>query len=210
MPSADSDSSLLGGPDAGDAQADATGTLGAADRRRLLALARESIAHGLAHGRPCPVVLTDEAPPLREPRASFVTLELGGGLRGCIGHLESVAPLAEDVAENAFAAAFNDPRFPPLSADELPRLQLEISVLTPPEPIRFTTEAELLAAIEPGRDGLILSDGPRRGTFLPSVWAQLPRREDFLRHLKQKAGLSGDYWSDQIKVLRYHTESFGE
>jgi hypothetical protein len=181
-----------------------------AQRQRLLAIARGSIAHGLEQGVALPVTLADEPQVLCEPRASFVTLNLDGQLRGCIGHLEAIGPLATDVSENAFAAAFQDPRFPPVGEAELARVRIAISVLTTPAPVPFGTEAELLSAIEPGIDGLILSEGHRRGTFLPSVWEQLPRRDDFLRHLKQKAGLPGDYWSDRIQVSRYRTESFGE
>lgn len=156
------------------------------------------------------MVAAQEAPALQAERASYVTLEQQGQLRGCIGHLEAVTALACDVAENAYAAAFRDPRFSPVSAQELDGLQIKISVLTPPEPIAFSTETELLEAIEPGIDGLILSDGTRRGTFLPSVWSQLPTREGFLRHLKQKAGLAPNHWSPRIRVERYRTESFGD
>ncbi|NBC47835.1 MAG: AmmeMemoRadiSam system protein A [Gammaproteobacteria bacterium] len=198
-------------PEQADASADQDrGALGRAERQRLLAIARASIAHGLAQGAPLPIALPDEPAPLHATRASFVTLELGGNLRGCIGHLEAIGPLATDVAENAFAAAFQDPRFPPLSEPELARVAIAISVLTPPEPLAFANEAELLDQITPGVDGLILSEGHRRGTFLPSVWSQLPSPEAFLRHLKQKAGLPPDYWSDQIQIARYRTESFGE
>lgn len=184
--------------------------LDAGTRQRLLAIARQSIQHGLQHGRALQIIAAQEAPALRAERASFVTLERHGQLRGCIGHLEAATALACDVAENAYAAAFCDPRFAPLSAQELDDLRIKISVLTPPQPIAFSTEAELIAAIEPGIDGLILSDGARRGTFLPSVWSQLPTREAFLRHLKQKAGLAPDHWSPRIKVERYQTESFGD
>jgi AmmeMemoRadiSam system protein A len=187
-----------------------SGTLDGAARARLLEIARQSIAHGLEQGKPLPVLLDEEPAPLRATGAAFVTLTQAGNLRGCIGHLEAIAPLAVDTAENAFAAAFRDPRFPALTVDELEGLKLEVSVLTPPEPIAFETEAELLAAIEPGVDGLILTDGGRRGTFLPSVWSQLPTREEFLRHLKQKAGLSPEHWSPQLRVSRYRTESFSE
>lgn len=175
----------------------------------LLDIARRSIRHGLEHGQALPLVASDEPEALQAQRASFVTLERLGQLRGCIGHLEAITALACDVAENAYAAAFRDPRFAPLSAQELDDLQIKISVLTPPEPITFSTEAELLAAIEPGVDGLILSEGGRRGTFLPSVWDQLPDPKHFLGHLKQKAGFAPDYWSPHIAVSRYRTESFG-
>lgn len=184
--------------------------LDASARRRLVDLARQSIRHGLEHGQALPIAAEQEAPALQAERASFVTLERQGQLRGCIGHLEAITALACDVTENAFAAAFGDPRFAPVSAQEFDDLQIKISVLTPPQPIAFNTEAELLAAIEPGVDGLILSEGARRGTFLPSVWSQLPSREDFLRHLKQKAGLAPDHWSPRIRVERYRTESFGD
>jgi len=117
--------------------------------------------------------------------------------------------LIEDVAENAFAAAFNDPRFPRLSADEFPNLDIHISILSKPEPISFDSEAELLEKIRPNIDGLILSDEYQQGTFLPSVWASLPDKNSFLRHLKQKADLPVDYWSDTISVERYTTFSFG-
>jgi AmmeMemoRadiSam system protein A len=146
----------------------------------------------------------------RVPRSStFVTLHLDGQLRGCIGSLEAHRPLAEDVAANAFAAAFRDPRFPPVSRAEAARLALEISVLSPAEPMHFRSEADLLAQLRPGIDGLILSDLGRRGTFLPSVWSQLPAARDFLVHLKHKAGLPADHWSATLSVERYTTESFG-
>lgn len=186
------------------------GSLDASQRARLLKIARDSISQGLEHGSALPLDPEQEPAALRERRASFVTLERGGQLRGCIGHLEAVTTLACDVAENAYAAAFCDPRFPPLSTADFDGVQISISVLTPPQPISFSSEAELLALIEPGVDGLILSEGRHRGTFLPSVWSQLPSREAFLRHLKQKAGLAPDHWSEQIQVARYRTESFSE
>jgi AmmeMemoRadiSam system protein A len=187
-----------------------TPPLESGEHRLLLALARESIAHGLAHGRALAVDPTDYAPQLQAQRAAFVTLHEHGQLRGCIGHLEAVQPLVRDVVENAFAAAFRDPRFPPVTAGELEALHIEISVLTIPQPMQFASEADLLAQIEPGRDGLILEEGRARGTFLPSVWASLPQPEAFLRHLKLKAGLPQDYWSPRVRISRYRTESFAE
>lgn len=180
------------------------------DRTALLALARASIAHGLRRDAPLPVVLDDQPPALRAGRAAFVTLHSGGRLRGCIGHLEALAPLAVGVAENAYAAAFRDPRFPPLSAPELERVNIQISVLTPAEPIVFDCEQGLLDALIPGVDGVILALGARRGTFLPAVWDQLPERREFLRHLKQKAGLHPDYWCDELRAWRYRSECFSE
>ena len=115
-----------------------------------------------------------------------------------------------DVAENAFAAAFRDPRFSPLGEAEWPNVVIHLSVLTPPERITVTDEAELLAQLRPGEDGLIVQDGPNRGTFLPSVWESLADPRDFLMHLKSKAGLAANHWSDSMEVYRYTTESFGD
>jgi hypothetical protein len=186
------------------------GGLGQAEKRQLLALARDSIRHGLAHGRPAPVDLAGLPGALKARRASFATLEKDGQLRGCIGSLEAFRPLAEDVAHNAYAAAFQDPRFPPLDESELDGLEIHLSLLTAPEPMRFTSEADLLAQLRPGVDGLILAEGGRRGTFLPSVWAQLPAPAQFLAHLKLKAGLPKDYWSDSLKIYRYEAEMVEE
>ena len=188
---------------------DTNSGLDAAQRTTLLDLARRSIAHGLEAGRAMEVKPNDYPDALRQPRATFVTLHLNGQLRGCIGTLEAHRSLIEDVAENAFSAAFRDPRFPPVSADEKDQLTLDISVLSPASALSFTSEQDLLQQLRPGVDGLILEDGARRGTFLPSVWEQLPRPAEFLRHLKQKAGLPADYWSSNIRVSRYTTESFG-
>ncbi|MGR9052241.1 MAG: AmmeMemoRadiSam system protein A [Gammaproteobacteria bacterium] len=175
-------------------------------RKLLLDLAKASIEHGLKAGKAL-VPETDAYPPeLLEQRASFVTLEKHHDLRGCIGMLEATRPLVEDVAENAFSAAFRDPRFPPLEASELDDLAIHVSVLTPSEPIRFASERDLIARLRPGIDGLILADGYRRGTFLPSVWESLPEPARFLEHLKQKAGLPRGYWSETLTVRRYETE----
>ncbi|TPQ25440.1 AmmeMemoRadiSam system protein A [Methylomonas koyamae] len=178
-------------------------------RQRLLALARHSISHGLETGRPSSVDPAQYAGELSARRATFVTLERAGQLRGCIGMLEARRPLAEDVAENAFAAAFRDPRFPPLRDSELAGLDLHISVLTPAEPLPVKSEADLLQQLRPGVDGLILEEGGRRATFLPAVWDDLPEPARFLNHLKQKAGLPAAYWSDSLRFFRYTTESFG-
>jgi AmmeMemoRadiSam system protein A len=191
------------------APAGAEQPLAAPERGRLLTLARQSIRHGLDTGRPAVLDPDSQPPALLVPRAAFVTLELDGRLRGCIGHLEATQALALDVSDNAFAAAFSDPRFPPLTAREYEPLAIRISVLTPATELTFADEAGLLASIEPGIDGLILADVGRRGTFLPSVWEQLPDRRDFLRRLKEKAGLPADHWSGSLRVWRYRTESFG-
>jgi len=181
----------------------------AGERAILLEVAARSIAHGLEHRRPLDLDPDTYPEPLRAIRATFVTLERRAALRGCIGVLEACRPLVADVAQNAFAAAFEDPRFPPLNAEEYPDLVIKLSILTPAEPLVFGSESELLAQLRPGIDGLILSDQGRRGTFLPSVWEQLPNPRDFLAHLKRKAGLPSGHWSETLRVARYETESFG-
>lgn len=186
----------------GDALGDARAMLNR-HGRALLALAVSSIDHGLAHGRPIALALDTIPAELREPGAAFVTLKRNGHLRGCIGSPEARQPLAADVAENAFRAAFHDPRFPKLAADERRDLDLSISVLTKPEPMAFRDEADLLALLRPGTDGLIIADGGRRALFLPSVWEQLPRAEAFLAHLKAKAGMAADHWSNTFRAHRF-------
>jgi AmmeMemoRadiSam system protein A len=186
-----------------------TGTgLTAAQKSELTALARASIEYGLRSGKPLPVQSDDYPESMRNPGAAFVTLKRDGELRGCIGSITAARPLVEDVAHNAFAAAFQDPRFPPLQDVEFPDLEIHISVLTPARPMEFTSETDLLRQLRPGVDGLILGDGYRRGTFLPSVWESLPDPRDFLANLKLKAGLPRDYWSDSIEVQRYETEEW--
>ncbi len=175
----------------------------------LLSIAAQSIEHGLNHGRPLEPDPHDYPAALQAERATFVTLQIDGELRGCMGVLEAIRPLVIDVARNAYAAAFEDPRFPPLTRAELPRLDIHLSVLSPWEPLHFESESDLLGQIRPGIDGLILEDRGRRGTFLPSVWEQLPNPADFFEHLRHKAGLPSGYWSETLRVSRYSTESFG-
>ena len=179
-----------------------------AERNALLFIACQSIEAGLRTGRPAVVSADGYSSNLAIARASFVTLLVQRKLRGCIGTLEARTSLAEDVSHNAYAAAFNDTRFPPLSADELTTLTVQISVLSVPERMDFDSEATLLAQLTTGIDGLILQEQSHRGTFLPSVWESLPQPDQFLRHLKLKAGLADDYWSDTIAAWRYTTESF--
>lgn len=178
------------------------------DRVQLRRLARQSIDHGVEAGKPLRVDLQNYPAPLRETRTSFVTLKLDGRLRGCIGALEATRALVEDVSANAFAAAFRDPRFPPVAARELDELHVHISILSPPEPLEVETEVELINHLRPGVDGLILEEGSRRGTFLPTVWQGLPDPADFLEQLKLKTGLPAQYWSDTICVYRYTAEEF--
>lgn len=171
--------------------------------RTLLTVAAASIDYGLDRGDALPVAKGEFPPELRADRASFVTLKVDGDLRGCIGSARAWRPLVEDVAENAFRAAFRDPRFAPLSADERDRLGISISVLTPPVEIPCRSEQALLGMIRPGVDGLILEDGKQRGLFLPAVWETLPEPKDFVRHLKAKAGLAPDHWSASTRAYRF-------
>lgn len=176
------------------------------ERKQLLTIARNSIEHGLRHRSILHPVLSDYSVALNAIRASFVTLQRHHQLRGCIGKLEATRPLAEDVACNAFAAAFEDPRFPGLQTAEWHDLELEISILTVAEPLHFNAEHELLQQLRPFQDGLILSCGSHRATFLPSVWESLPDPAEFLKYLKRKAGLNENYWSETLRASRYQTE----
>ena len=158
-----------------------------------------------------PAVTPAEYPAsLQALHSSFVTLKRGPHLRGCIGQLEAHEALVHNVARNAYGAAFKDPRFPPLRAAELPDVTISLSVLTAQEPLSFDSEAQLLQQLRPGLDGLILRDQAKCGTFLPSVWELLPDPVEFLRELKNKAGLARDHWSATLTVARYGAHSFGE
>jgi AmmeMemoRadiSam system protein A len=173
----------------------------------LLALAASSIRHTLTAGQPLDVDTTACAPELAEPGASFVTLRRTSELRGCVGSARAWRPLVADVAGNAAAAAFEDPRFSPLQVTELPGLQLSISILTAPEPIAAASETELLDNIRAGQDGLILTEGSRSAVLLPQVWEMLPDRAQFFAALKEKAGLSRDHWSDTVRASRFEAIS---
>jgi AmmeMemoRadiSam system protein A len=180
-------------------------------RRALLTLARASIAKGLAEGRPASTSRDAWPKGLWEKRATFVTLtDASGRLRGCRGVLDPCRPLPVDVAENAYASAFDDPRFPPLRAAELVEVRLSISLLTPREPLPAPDREALLGALRPGRDGLIVEAGAHRATFLPKVWAELPRGTDFLDHLWHKAGLNAATWPPTLRLWRYEAIDFGE
>jgi len=182
------------------------GTSSNALGQHLLALARNAIAARFG-GEAEPAA---EAPELKAPGATFVTLTRNGRLRGCIGSLEAYRPLAHDVCENARAAAFADPRFPPLDEDELADTVVEVSLLTSPEPMRVADESDALAQMRPGVDGIVLECEGRRATFLPQVWEQLPEPERFLAQLKRKAGLAADYWSDRVRLSRYGVAKWKE
>jgi AmmeMemoRadiSam system protein A len=142
--------------------------------------------------------------------ATFVTLMQRGELRGCIGTLEAFRALAIDVRENAVAAAFRDPRFPPLQRSELETTCVEVSLLGPSEPLSVVDEDDLLARLRPGIDGVILEHGGRRATFLPQVWASLADPRGFVAALKRKAGLPIDFWSSRLNVRRYEVLKWKE
>ncbi len=177
-------------------------------RQYLKSLAMQSIEYGLEQGKVIQVNLDDLPEELSVERASFVTLNKGAELRGCIGMLYATRPLAEDIADNSFAAAFRDHRFHPLVKQELAELSITISVLSPPELICCRSESELLEQLTPCADGLILREGSYQATFLPTVWQSLPNPTDFVQQLKNKAGLTADYWSPELQAYRYTTESF--
>ncbi len=183
-------------------------SLGEDERGTLLGVAARSIEHGLAHGKPLAVAADGFAPVLRDPGACFVTLTAGGQLRGCIGSLEPHRPLCADAAWNAHAAAFHDDRFDGLRAAELGGLAIEISVLGRPVEMPVADEADLLAQLRPGLDGLILRTGGQRATLLPAVWEHGLKPAEFVAALKQKAGLKRKAWPADTRIWRYGTESF--
>ena len=148
---------------------------------------------------------------LEEKRGCFVTLHKKGQLRGCIGTIEPVRSLADSVEENARNAAFKDPRFPPLTADELPQIDLEVSVLTVPEILAYKDPADLIQQLIPGTHGVIISHSWHSATFLPQVWEQLPDPQTFLSHLCRKAGMDANCWkASDVIVKVYRAEYFSE
>ena len=192
-----------------DAPVDTTAPLTPGDEATLLDLADESVRSGLDGGGPLSVDITTVTAPLREPRGVFVTLTVAGSLNGCIGTLEPVEPLAEATARLAWEAAFRDPRLPRLRWSDYPALSIKISVLSPLELLPPMTEDELLAALRPGVDGLLIEAGGRRGTFLPAVWEQVPDPRSFLSQLQRKAGLRPGFWPGDSRAWRYTSREFG-
>ena len=181
------------------------------EREILLQLARAALEDAVRALPIQPLDLSVYSAALSEPGVCFVTLTHRGMLRGCIGALEAYQPLAEDVREHAAAAALNDYRFPPVREAELGELLIEISRLTPPEPLVYQTPEELLSALQPFIDGVTLMDGFRRATFLPQVWEKLPDKERFLQHLCQKMGAKPNLWREKpLKVQIYQVEEFHE
>jgi AmmeMemoRadiSam system protein A len=172
----------------------------------LLTIARNAIERKFG----MPARVATPHPDLARPAATFVTLTQKGQLRGCIGSLKAYRPLAMDVGENALAAAFRDPRFPPLRQGELEKTRVEVSLLDTPEEMRFKDEADALGQLRPGLDGLILGCGNHGATFLPQVWESLPTPALFLQHLKLKAGLPVDFWNPLLSLARYGVQKWKE
>lgn len=179
-------------------------------RKNLLDIAREVVKQAVLHNGQAPRLnLQGPLPPaLKAQRATFVTITVGGQLRGCRGTLLPQRPLLFDVADNAWQAAFKDPRFPPITSDELARLEFHVSILSTLRRIACASEAELVRALRPDIDGVVLRDAGRQSTLLPSVWSQLPDASTFVRQLKLKAGLPADHWSPTLEAYRYGAESF--
>lgn len=172
----------------------------------LLHLARDAIAtHFDLSSHPAP-----HAAWLNERGATFVTLTQHGRLRGCIGSLEVSRTLSDDVRHNAVAAAFHDPRFAPLTADEFNGTRVEVSLLSPAHQLIFNSEKDALSQMQPGEDGLIFEYKWHKATFLPQVWEELPQAQEFFEHLKSKAGLPPKFWSEDIKLSRYSVQKWQE
>jgi AmmeMemoRadiSam system protein A len=172
----------------------------------LLRLARASIGEKL--GKPLPVDARHAR--LHEPGATFVTLTQQGQLRGCIGSLEAHRPLAQDVRENAQAAAFRDPRFSPLAVEEFEVTSVEVSLLTPAVALSFRDEADFMVQLRPGVDGIVFQYGRHRSTFLPQVWESLPDSVQFMQQLKRKAGLPPNFWHETVSISRYEVTKWKE
>jgi AmmeMemoRadiSam system protein A len=187
----------------------ASARLAETDRECLLSACMIALRDAAQTAGEGPPTLAAVSPALSPWRATFVTLTENERLRGCIGSLEPCQPLIEDALANTAQAAFADPRFPPLKESELTGLRLDVSILSHPRPIPAGSESDLAAALEPDRDGLILSVGKRRALFLPSVWRHLPDARAFVRNLMAKAGFESNRWPEGLQARRFRVESFG-
>jgi AmmeMemoRadiSam system protein A len=172
----------------------------------LLPLARAAIAGQLGLSQQA----NEDLPWLKREGASFITLKRENRLRGCIGTLRAHRILVEDVKANAVSAAFRDPRFTPLTAEEFAGVALEVSVLSALEPVSFADEADALRQLRVGVDGVVLQFGHHTGTFLPQVWDDFKEPSEFLAHLKYKAGLPPDFWDKELKLARYTVHKWRE
>ena len=162
--------------------------------------------HSIDHSEELPVLLSEFPATLHDYQNTFVTLKYNGKVIGCMGNLAANQPLIKDVIHNAFSASYYDSRFPDPKTIDPEKIEIHISLLSPTEAIKFSSEQELLSKIRPGKDGLLMREDQHSGTFLPAVWESIPDPESFLKELKRKAGLPVNYWSDTIKVYRYTTE----
>jgi len=181
------------------------------EKHTLLQIARQSLEAGVRGQKLMPLKLNAMSPRLKEWGASFVTLTIHGNLRGCIGALEPYQPLAEDVREHAISAALQDYRFPNVQPGELSQIEIEVSRLTVPVPLKYEAPEDLLEKLRPGIDGVLLRDGQRRATFLPQVWDKLPDPADFLDNLCYKMGAPSNLWRKKhLDVLIYQVEEFHE
>ena len=191
--------------------APAQGNFNPTEREQLLELARRALKEAVAPGR-SPLADTNNWPAkFLESRGCFVTLTEAGALRGCIGHIFPQESLYRAIQDNARSAALEDPRFRPVQPGELNQLEIEISVLTEPKPLPFTSPEDLLAKLQPGKDGVVLKLDGRGATYLPQVWEQLPDKVEFLNHLSEKAGgAPGDWRKPGTSVLIYRVEAFKE
>ncbi len=176
----------------------------------LLQIARAAIYHALHVPFSTTVSVDENAAWLSQPGATFVTLTYKGQLRGCVGSLLACEPLIEDVNSNAISAALRDTRFPPLIADELDDIGVEVSLLSELQPLIFANQQDALTKLRPGIDGIVFEYGSYRSTFLPQVWESLPQPQQFLRELKAKAGLSEDFWADDVRLSRYTVNKWRE
>lgn len=181
------------------------------EKQTLMRLAREALLACVTGRRLPPLELKSVPERLGSLGATFVTLTRRGALRGCIGALQAQIPLAEDVRQHAVAAALDDFRFSPVQPDELDQIEIEVSVLTEPEPLRYEGPEDLIRRLSPGVDGVILTSGAHRATFLPQVWEKVPDAELFLEMLCEKAGLPAGAWREgRLQVSTYQVESFHE
>jgi AmmeMemoRadiSam system protein A len=188
-----------------------SGELTEEEGKHLLSVARKTIEEALSQKQEKEPLGPLDSPKFLEKRGTFVTLTIDGCLRGCIGHIIPQESLVDGVKINAINAAFRDPRFRPLSKNELGKIKIEISVLTAPKALFYSDADDLLMKLRPGIDGVIIKKGYHQATFLPQVWAQLPDKKSFLTHLCQKAGLGGDTWkNEKLEVSVYQVQAFEE
>jgi AmmeMemoRadiSam system protein A len=197
--------------DKGDKKMDEVKWLSEEEGKYLIGVARNTIKSKLDNVEGPQVDRKDVPEKFQKSLGTFVTITIDGNLRGCIGHIIPRETLLEGIKQNAINAAFKDPRFPPLQKEEFNKIDIEISILTPPQELSYSDAEDLLKELRPGIDGVIIKKGLYEATFLPQVWDQLPEKEEFLSHLCLKAGLSVDSWkTDKLQVSTYQVQAFEE